>query len=93
MLSNPKKNNQKVGTYGFTIKEDGRMELGVVVLIVALSSFAIGLATGLTTKGVNIHIIHKKDVDKPKEYNQSLAPLLPQQVQEYYKSTNGQNKF
>ena len=59
-----------------------------------LLAFILGLIIGLVLKGINIHIIHKNDVDnKPKEYNQSLAPLLPQQVQEYYKSTNGQNHF
>ncbi len=59
-----------------------------------LLAFVLGLIVGLVLKGVNIHIIHKQDVDnKPKEYNQSLKTLLPQQVQEYYKSTNGQNNF
>jgi hypothetical protein len=58
-----------------------------------LLAFGLGLGVGLLLKGVNIHIIHKNDVDKPKEYNESLAPLLPAEVQEYYSSTKGQNLF
>jgi hypothetical protein len=59
-----------------------------------LLAFVLGLTVGLLLKGVNIHIIHKRDVDnKPQEYNKSMVGLLPQQVQEYYKSTNGQNQF
>jgi hypothetical protein len=65
-----------------------------MAVLLAIILFAFGLVSGLLFKGITINIIHKRDVDnKPQEYNQSLAPLLPQQVQEYYKSTNGQNQF
>lgn len=58
-----------------------------------LLAFGLGLGVGLLLKGVHIHITHKGDVEKPKEYNQSLAPMLPKNVQEYYQSTNGQNIY
>jgi hypothetical protein len=61
--------------------------------MIAVTTFVLGLGVGLLIKGVNIHIIHKKDVDKPKEYNPSLAHLLPPETQNYYNNTNGQNRF
>jgi hypothetical protein len=60
-----------------------------------LLAFVLGLIIGLVLKGININIVHKSvdSVGKPKEYNQSLAPLLPPEVQNYYNTTQGQNLF
>ena len=58
-----------------------------------LLAFVLGLIVGLVLKGINIHIIHKQPVDKPKEYNQSLVKQLPPEVQNYYNTTQGQNLF
>jgi hypothetical protein len=58
-----------------------------------LLAFVLGLGIGLVLKGINIHIVHKEPVDKPKEYNESLAKMLPADVQAYYQSTNGQNLY
>lgn len=41
---------------------------------------------------VNININHKQDQTKV-EYNESMANMLPKEVQEYYHGTNGANKF
>lgn len=48
----------------------------------------------LLSKGITINIVHKpvETVDKPK-YNESLAGMLPPEVQEYYGNTQGQNKW
>jgi hypothetical protein len=55
-------------------------------------AFALGLFAGLVSKGLTININHK---DEPKQegYNESMAKYLPPEVQNYYKSTNGNNKF
>lgn len=52
----------------------------------------LGLVAGIVTKGIHIHI-HKEDTAKNEGYNESLAPLLPPEVQNYYNNTNGQNNF
>lgn len=57
--------------------------------------FALGLLAGAIPKGIHIHI-HKeqqKQEEKKVEYNESLTKMLPQEVQQYYASTNGQNRF
>lgn len=61
--------------------------------MVVLLAFVLGLLVGLVLKGINIHIIHKQPVDKPEKYNESLAHMLPAEVQQYYNSTNGQNIY
>lgn len=55
-------------------------------------AFALGLIVGLIHKGIHIHV-DKKEQEPPKQYNQSLAGMLPKEVQQYYKSTNGQNLY
>jgi hypothetical protein len=64
-------------------------------MIATLLIFILGLVSGLLFKGININIVHKSvdSVDKPKEYNQSLVSQLPPEVQNYYNTTQGQNKF
>lgn len=56
-------------------------------------AFILGLLAGTIPKGIHIHINHKQDLDKPKEYNESLAGHLPKEVQEYYHKTSGYNQF
>jgi hypothetical protein len=59
-----------------------------------------GTAIGYFSKGINITIkhIHKheqpelKKEEEPK-YNPSMVGYLPAEVQQYYQTTNGQNKF
>jgi hypothetical protein len=51
----------------------------------------IGYVMGLIHKGIHIHVDKKQEI--PKEYNESLVNLLPPEVQQYYHSTNGQNRF
>jgi hypothetical protein len=55
-------------------------------------AFILGLLAGVIPKGIHIHINHKQDQTKV-EYNESMAGMLPKEVQEYYHSTNGANKF
>lgn len=64
-------------------------------MIATITIFAFGLVAGLLFKGININIVHKSvgDVDKPKEYNKSMAGMLPAEVQKYYNETKGQNIF
>lgn len=49
----------------------------------------------LIGKGITINIVHKSvdTVDKPVKYNESLVDMLPNEVKQYYHSTNGQNRF
>jgi hypothetical protein len=66
----------------------------MIQVLIPLVCFGLGLWLGLILKGIHIHV--HKDVpssNKKEEYNPSLANLLPQEVQQYYSSTNGQNRF
>ena len=67
----------------------------MIDFLVPLICFGIGVILGLSQKGLTINIVHKSvgDVDKPKEYNKSMAGMLPAEVQNYYKETQGQNRF
>lgn len=60
-----------------------------------LLAFMLGLLAGVVTKGININVVHKSvhTVDKPVQYNESMASALPPEVQEYYNTTNGFNRF
>lgn len=51
-----------------------------------------GYAVGLIHKGIHIHM-YKEGPKKQEGYNESLAPLLPSEVQNYYKQTQGHNTF
>jgi hypothetical protein len=58
-------------------------------------AFALGLLAGAIPKGIHIHI-HKEQQQKEEkkvEYNESLTKMLPPEVQQYYSSNNGYNKF
>lgn len=52
-----------------------------------------GFGIGLLTKGINININHKEKDYKQEGYNESMAKYLPPEVQNYYQSTKGQNRF
>jgi hypothetical protein len=51
-----------------------------------------GYVLGLIHKGIHIHV-HKEGPKQQEGYNESLAPLLPPEVQNYYKQTQGHNTF
>ena len=61
----------------------------------AIVAFVLGLLAGVIPKGIHIHV--HRDIPKPppkdEKYNESLADLLPPEVQNYYNTTNGQNRF
>jgi hypothetical protein len=64
--------------------------LGSMILLV-------GFALGYLSKGITININKTPEIEvdeegKPK-YNDSLAHLLPKEIQDYYKQNEGQNKF
>jgi hypothetical protein len=64
-------------------------------MLLALGIFlciALGYTMGLIHKGIHIHV-HKPETPKQEGYNESLAPLLPAEIQKYYESTKGQNQF
>jgi hypothetical protein len=56
-------------------------------------SFICGYVAGNLQKGIHVNINHNQQPEAPTEYNESLANMLPADVQQYYKSTNGQNNF
>ena len=64
-----------------------------IIVALVLISFLCGYLAGVIQKGVEININHNKIPDTPKEYNESLADMLPQETQQYYNQTNGQNLF
>jgi hypothetical protein len=57
-------------------------------------AFVLGLLAGVIPKGIHIHI-HKPEQKKQEKegYNESMAKHLPPEVQNYYQSTGGANKF
>ena len=66
--------------------------LGGMTLIALVLALALGYGIGLIHKGVHIHV-HKEQPPQSEEYTESLANMLPAEVQQYYSSTHGQNKF
>jgi hypothetical protein len=52
----------------------------------------LGYVMGLIHKGIHIHV-NNSNLPKQEGYNKSLAHMLPAEVQQYYSSTHGQNKF
>ena len=61
--------------------------------MVTLCAFGLGIIVGLATNGVRITVNHKESKPEKVEYNESLANYLPPEVQQYYQSTQGANKF
>jgi cytochrome bd-type quinol oxidase subunit 2 len=61
-------------------------------MIALIIAFALGLIVGLIHKGIHIHV-NNSNMPKQDGYNESLANLLPAEVQNYYQSTHGQNRF
>lgn len=67
----------------------------ISTVIACIVLFLLGYYLGILQKGIHINITHKQE-EKPKEpvkYNESMAGHLPPEVQEYYKTTQGFNKY
>lgn len=66
------------------------------LIITLVIGFILGYVVSLVHKGITIVY---KDPELPTDekgnpkYNESLAHLLPKEMQEYYKDTDGMNKF
>ena len=58
-------------------------------------AFILGLLAGAIPKGIHIHLHKEQTAHNPKKegYNESMAKHLPSDVQQYYNSNNGFNKF
>jgi hypothetical protein len=65
------------------------MNMTYLAIILAL---VIGYGMGLIHKGIHIHV-DKSEPKQPEGYTPSLANMLPAEVQQYYTSTHGQNRF
>lgn len=66
-----------------------------MVVLACTLFFICGLGVGFLSKGITISHHHYEKLTTPQKegYNESMAKLLPNDVQEYYTSNNGFNKF
>lgn len=61
--------------------------LSTISLIVV--AFCLGIVVGLLMKGIHIHHHHSRQAEVPKEYNESSASELPQEMQDYALKNSG----